>query len=161
MIYLIITTFAALLISIVKDRNKTYDAVKKAWRKFINMVVPLLFVIVLVSFALYFVSDELISEYLSGDNLTFGLFIASLSGSISVMPGFIAFPLAGILKNNGVPFMIISAFTTTLMMVGILTFPIEKKYFGGKVALLRHVISLGIAILISLITGLYFGEIGI
>ncbi len=161
MSYLIIVTFAALLLSFLKDRNKTYEALKKARHKFTDMLVPLLLVIVFVSFALYFISGELISEYLSGSNRTFGVIIASLLGSISVMPGFIAFPLGGLLKDNGVPYMVISAFTTTLMMVGILTFPIEKRYFGFKVALIRNIFACGIAILVALITGIYFGEIAI
>ena len=88
-----------------------------------------------------------------------GVLIASLIGSITMMPGFIAFPLGGILKQNGVLFMIISAFTTSLMMVGILTFPIEKKYFGTKVAILRNTVSFLIAIIVSIFTGIFFGEI--
>ena len=76
-----------------------------------------------------------------------------------MLPGFIAFPLSGILKDNHVTYMVISAFTTTLMMVGILTFPIEKEYFGVKVALLRNGISFIIAIVIAIVTGIVFGEL--
>ena len=82
-----------------------------------------------------------------------------LFGSITMMPGFIAFPLGGILVQNGVLYMIISAFTTTLMMVGIITLPVEKKYFGTKVAVIRNIISFFIAVIISIITGMLFGEI--
>ena len=55
-------------------------------------------------------------------------------------------------------FMIISAFTTTLMMVGVLTFPVEKKYFGTKVAVLRNTVGFFIALVVSIITGMFFGE---
>jgi len=55
--------------------------------------------------------------------------------------------------------MVLSAFTTTLMMVGILTFPIEKEYFGIKVTIIRNVISLFIALIVAVITGIFFGEI--
>lgn len=75
------------------------------------------------------------------------------------MPGFIAFPLSGILKQNNVPYMVISGFTTTLMMVGILTFPMEKKYFGTKIAVLRNIVSFFIAIIVAIATGIFFGEI--
>ena len=100
MIYLAILTAAVLLVSFYKDKQKTYLALKKAYRKFINMLVPLLFVIIIVSFALYFVTGEVITEYLSGNNLSFGVLIASLLGSISVMPGFIAFPLGGNIEKQ-------------------------------------------------------------
>jgi uncharacterized membrane protein YraQ (UPF0718 family) len=85
--------------------------------------------------------------------------LAALVGSVTVMPGFVAFPLAGILKNSGIPYSIIAAFTITLMMVGILTLPIEATYLGKKVALIRNAISFIIALIIALLIGIYFGEV--
>jgi hypothetical protein len=55
--------------------------------------------------------------------------------------------------------MVLSAFTTTLMMVGVLTYPIEKEYFGGRVTIIRNLISLFIAFIVALITGVFFREI--
>ncbi len=75
------------------------------------------------------------------------------------MPGFITFPLCGILVEKGVTYMVLSAFSTTLMMVGIVTFPIEKEYLGVKVAIIRNVISFCIALCVAFITGFFFGEI--
>ncbi|MDP8268828.1 MAG: hypothetical protein P9L97_08890, partial [Candidatus Tenebribacter davisii] len=86
---------------------------------------------------------------------------ASLIGSITIMPGFIAFPLAGILREQGIPYMVISAFTTTLMLVGIITFPIEKEFLGVKITIIRNVICFIIAIIVALFMGVAFGEIGI
>ncbi|MGD8229878.1 MAG: hypothetical protein PVI20_19025, partial [Desulfobacteraceae bacterium] len=59
----------------------------------------------------------------------------------------------------GVLYMVLSAFTTTLMMVGILTFPIEKAYFGPKVTILRNVLSFLVALIVAVMTGIFFGEI--
>ena len=87
------------------------------------------------------------------------MLLASLFGSITIMPGFIAFPLCGILLEKGVPYMVLSAFTTTLMMVGVLTYPIEKQYLGHKVTILRNLISFGIALVVAVMTGVFFGEI--
>jgi uncharacterized membrane protein YraQ (UPF0718 family) len=75
------------------------------------------------------------------------------------MPGFIAFPLCGILLKKGVSYMVLSAFSTSLMMVGILTYPVEKAYFGVRVTVIRNIISLLIAVFTALIIGLYFGEL--
>ena len=55
--------------------------------------------------------------------------------------------------------MVLSAFTTTLMMVGVFTYPIEKEYFGMKVTVTRNIISFFIAIIVALVTGIFFGEI--
>jgi len=88
-----------------------------------------------------------------------GVLFASLFGSITLMPGFIAFPLCGILLKKGVLYMVLSAFTTTLMMVGVLTYPIEKEYFGIKVTIMRNIISFFIALVVAVMTGILFGEI--
>jgi len=75
------------------------------------------------------------------------------------MPGFIAFPLCGILLKKGVLYSVLSAFSTTLMMVGVLTYPIEKEYFGVRLTILRNIMSLFIALVVALMTGIFFQEI--
>ena len=124
-----------------------------------KILVPLLLILIFTSLALYFIPEKIISQSLTNNNKYINTFIAALIGSITMMPGFIAFPLAGILRDRAVTYMVISAFTTTLMMVGILTFPLEKKYFGTKVALQRNLIGFGIALIVALMTGLLFGEL--
>ncbi|GAF90622.1 unnamed protein product, partial [marine sediment metagenome] len=42
---------------------------------------------------------------------------------------------------------------------GIITFPLEKEYFGVKVTVLRNTISFFIALIIAVVTGILFGEI--
>jgi uncharacterized membrane protein YraQ (UPF0718 family) len=115
--------------------------------------------IIFVSIALFFVPQDVIVKYLSSDSKWLSLFFASFFGSISVMPGFIAFPLSGILLKNGVSYMAVSAFTTTLMMVGVITFPVEKAYIGTKAAVLRNIISLFLAIVTALTTAFFYGEL--
>lgn len=53
----------------------------------------------------------------------------------------------------------IAAFTTTLMIVGFVTFPVEKEYFGVKITVLRNVIGFFIAVIVTLVIGLFFGEV--
>jgi uncharacterized membrane protein YraQ (UPF0718 family) len=115
--------------------------------------------LILVSIILFLVPDKVISSYLGSNNKFLSVLLASFLGSITLMPGFIAFPLCGILLKKGVLYMVLSAFTTTLMMVGILTYPIEKEYFGIKVTIIRNVISFLIALVVAVMTGIFFGEI--
>ena len=157
--YLYIVAGLALLVSLIFSREKTIRALKIAARQFIRILPAFLVMIILVSIVLYLVPDEFISRYLGSDNKFAGVALASLLGSVTVMPGFIAFPLAGILVQKGVAYMVIAAFTTTLMMVGVLTVPIEKAYFGLKVTVIRNVISFFIAIAVAIMIGLFFGEI--
>jgi len=78
-----------------------------------------------------------------------------------MMPGFIAFPLCGILHDQGVPYAILASFSTTLMMVGVMTFPLEQKYLGTKVTIIRNVVGLLMALIIAVVIGLIYGEISI
>ena len=141
------------------NREKTLKAVKIAARRFVTILPAFLTMLVFVSIVLFLVPDTVISDYLGGNNKFVGVLFASFIGSITLMPGFIAFPLCGILLKKGVLYMVLAAFTTTLMMVGVLTYPIEKEYFGIRVTIIRNVISLFIALVIAVMIGIFFGEI--
>lgn len=156
---LYIITGLAVIISFVVNREKTFKAVKIAVRRLVNILPAFLIMLVLISVVLYLVPDTVLSDYLGSNNKFVGVVLASLIGSIILMPGFIAFPLCGILLEKGIQYMVLSAFTTTLMMVGVLTYPVEKEYFGIRVTIIRNAISFLIAIVIALITGIFFGEI--
>jgi len=157
--YLYTTTGLALLISVIADRNKTLTAIKKSCKQLVNTLPAFLTMLILVSIVLFLIPDKVISNYLGNNNKFVGIILASFFGSVTLMPGFIAFPLCGILLKKGVGYMVLSAFTTTLMMVGILTCPIEKKYFGTKVTIIRNLISFFIALIVALSIGVFFGEL--
>ncbi|RLB27202.1 MAG: hypothetical protein DRG87_11975 [Deltaproteobacteria bacterium] len=159
MYYLHILTLVALVISLILSREKTLKAAKIALTRFLAIFPAFLTMIILVSVVLFFVPDKLISHYLGSDNIVTGVLCGALFGSITLMPGFIAFPLCGILLKKGVLYMVLSAFSTTLMMVGVLTYPIEKAYFGTRVTILRNSLSFLIALVVALMTGFFFGEI--
>jgi len=159
MYYLYIITGLAILISLISSREKTLKAIRIAAKRFVNILPAFLIMLVLISIVLFLVPDTVIVNYLGSNNKFLGVLFVSIFGSITLMPGFIAFPLCGILLKKAVPYMVLSAFTTTLMMVGVLTYPVEKEYFGMKVTILRNVISLFIALAVAVMTGIFFGEI--
>ncbi len=153
--------FLLLLFSWFMDRERTYKAVKIAAKRFLKILPAFIEMLILVSLVLYLVPDRFIAEYLSSKKIFTATLVASLIGSITFMPGFIVFPLCGILLKKGVPYMVLSAFTTTLMMVGVLTFPVEKSYFGVRVAIVRNLISFLIAMIVAIATGIFFGEVSL
>ncbi|OCL26887.1 conserved protein, permease-related protein [Orenia metallireducens] len=157
MIYLL--TFLLTIVLFIKDKEKTIAGVRIGIKKLIKNLSVFLNMIILVSISLYFVSDQMIVKFLGQSSGFIGLILAMLLGSISLMPGFIAFPLAGILLAKGVSYTVIGGFTTTLMMVGVLTYPIEKEFFGIRVTIIRNFISLVVALLVSLLVGIFYGEI--
>jgi uncharacterized membrane protein YraQ (UPF0718 family) len=128
-----------LLISYFKDVNKTKMALKKAWKAFENILPQFLSILLLIGMALAVLSPEVISNLLGAKSGFLGLFIASMIGSITLIPGFIAFPLVAALLKNGAGYAQITVFVSTLMMVGFVTLPLEIKTFGKKAAILRNI----------------------
>jgi len=147
------------LVSLFRSSEKTLSALRMTVKKILRFFLPFIIMLVMVSIILSVIPERLITRYLVEGNRFADVLIASLLGSVTMMPGFIAFPLAGILLKKGVPYMVLSALTTTLMMVGVLTYPVEKEYFGMKVTILRNVISFFIALAVAFMTGVFFGEV--
>jgi uncharacterized membrane protein YraQ (UPF0718 family) len=156
-IYLIAIIF--LIISLVKSRQKTKQALLKAWNSFKNILPMLLGVVLLVGLILSILDTNLISKIIGSQSGFYGVMLASLLGSVTLIPGFIAFPTAALLLNGGAGYIQIAAFVQTLMMVGIVTLPMEIKYFDKKVAIARNaisfVLSIGVAYLMGFILGIW------
>ncbi|MFO7897353.1 MAG: permease [Candidatus Cloacimonadales bacterium] len=155
---LYIITALLFLLSLLKDRQKSLKALQIAWKKFRNIIPAFMTMLILVSIILYLLPAELILKYLGTENIYSGLSLAAILGSITMMPGFIAYPLSGILLQQGVPYAVLGAFSTTLMMVGIATFPLEQKFLGTKVTIVRNLLGFIIAIIIALVIGWAYGE---
>lgn len=140
-----------LILSYVKDRAKTRVALKKAWKSFENIMPQFLAVILLIGLSLAFIDESMISKLLGDESGMLGLAIAAVVGSITLIPGFIAFPLAASLLRAGAGYGQITMFITTLMMVGIVTMPVEAQYFGREATIKRNVFAFFYAIIASII----------
>ena len=159
MILLYLATALALAASFCASRRKTADALKRAARRFVKILPAFLIMLALFSVGITLLPREVIRQLLGRESGFVGVAVAAAVGSIALMPGFIAFPLSGALLAQGVPYMVLAAFTTTLMSVGVATYPLERQYFGRNVTLARNGISLLIALVVAAVMGLVFGEI--
>jgi uncharacterized membrane protein YraQ (UPF0718 family) len=146
-------SFSALLISFIRSREKTLLALKKAWKSFENILPQFLSVLIIIGIMLAILTPAQISRLLGRESGWYGVLIAAMRGSITLIPGFIAFPLAAALLKSGAGYMQIAAFVSTLMMVGIVTLPVEMKYFGKKAAVVRNIASFIFSILVALVMG--------
>ena len=144
-----------LAISFFKDRQKTKMALKKAWKAFENILPQLLTIFLIIAFALAIFPPETIRKLLGSESGFLGILAAALIGSVTLMPGFVAFPLAAALLKSGAGYMQLAAFVSTLMMVGIITIPIEKKTFGLRATLTRN----GAAFLYSFVVAVVMGVV--
>lgn len=155
---LYVVTAVAVVVSYFLNPQKTMMGLKKGWKKFSKILPTYLKLLMIISLVLLF-TEGIIVEYLSQDNLLLGLLSSLLLGSVTMMPGFIAYPLARILVERGVPYMVVAGFVTSLMLVGIVTYPLESKYFGKKATILRNVMSFVVAGFIALLMGVFYGEV--
>lgn len=142
-----------LLLSYRKDRAKTKLALRKAWKSFENILPQLFSVLLLVGILLAVLAPETISQLLGADSGVLGLAIAAMVGSITLIPGFVAFPLAASLLKAGAGYTQITLFLTTLMMVGVVTLPMEIRYFGRKLAFRRNALALLFSVGMALLMG--------
>lgn len=143
-----------LTISFFRDKKKTKMALKKAWKAFENILPEFLVVILLVGFMLAILNSDIISKVIGTESGWLGTILAAIIGSITLIPAFVAFPLAGMLLQNGAGTMQIAAFVSTLMMVGIITLPVEMKYFGKRVPVIRNSLAFFFSFLVAVIIGL-------
>lgn len=159
MIVLYVFTTLTLVLSLLKSPDKTKQALTIAWRRFLKVAPAFAQIVMAASIILYLVPEELIVTCLGRENRWLALLGATGLGSILLLPGFIAFPLAGMLLSKGAAYMVLSALTSTMMMVGVVTIPLERLYFGYRVTIVRNLLGLGIALAVALVTGLVFGEL--
>jgi len=152
-------TIALLVISFIKDKKKTKMSLKKACKAFENILPELLVVILLVGVLLAALNPEVISNIIGANSGWLGVMFAAFVGAITLIPGFVAFPTAAMLLQSGAGYMQIGAFVSTLMMVGVVTMPVEIKYFGKKLTVLRNVLAFVFPFIVAYIIGLVVGGI--
>jgi len=156
---LYIITIILLTFSYYKDKNKTKKALKKAWKAFENILPQFLGVIVLVGIMLSVFNADLISKIIGSESGWYGVLISAVVGAITLIPGFIAFPTAAMLIENGAGYMQIGAFISTLMMVGVVTMPVEIKYFGKRLTITRNSLAFVFSFIVAFIIGKVAGSL--
>lgn len=146
-------TLIFLGVSLAKDKVKTKRALKMALGMGKGMVVSILSIIFAIGLILTLLPPTEIAVFVSNQSFLLATVVAALFGTITLIPAFIAFPLVGTLVNAGVGVVASVAFLTTLTMVGVVTFPLEKKAFGTKFTAVRNGLSFLFAIAIALVMG--------
>ncbi len=151
LLYVIAILF--LIFSYFKDKQKTKKALKKSWKSFMNIFPLLSGIILLMGLVLTLLSPKIISNVIGGNSGFLGMLTTSIIGAITLIPGFIAFPLASSLLDLGAGVVQVAVFVSTLMMVGIVTAPLEIEYFGKKETLYRNFFSFIFSFIIAVVIG--------
>lgn len=87
-----ILSIILLIISYSKDKTKTKIALLKSWKSFINILPQMLGIITSVGLIIAFLNPQVISRIIGNSSGYLGVTLAAVVGSITLIPGFIAFP---------------------------------------------------------------------
>jgi uncharacterized membrane protein YraQ (UPF0718 family) len=157
-IFLYVLVAVLFVLSAIKDREKTRKAALKGLKALEGILPQLLVVLVAIAIGLSLFDSPTISRYIGTGTGFWGMFVAGLVGAVTLIPGFVAFPLAGELLNHGAGTLQIATFVSSLMMVGVITLPMEISYFGKRAAIVRNslafIFSFAAAVFVSWVVGL-------
>jgi uncharacterized membrane protein YraQ (UPF0718 family) len=144
---------AGIAASFARDREKTVKALYIAKESFLRILPDFGTVLVIIGIMLTFLSPATISNLLGRESGTWGMLAAAAVGSATLIPGFVAFPLAKSLLDGGAGIPQVAVFISTLMMVGVVTGPLEVSYFGKRATLIRNGLSLLFSFVVAYIMG--------
>ena len=126
-------------------------ALKIAFTSFENIMPQFLCIIITVGILLSFFTTDTISKILGNNSGFFGIILADIIGSITMMPTFVAFSLGHTLLLNGAGYAQVGTLISSLTLVGIMTFTLESKYIGKRAAFLRNLIAFLFSIFVGII----------
>jgi uncharacterized membrane protein YraQ (UPF0718 family) len=118
-----------------------------------GMAISIFSIIFAIGLILTLLPPADIASFVEKQSTAIATIASALLGTITLIPAFIAFPLVGTLVDAGVGIVPSVAFLTTLTMVGVVTFPLEKKEFGVKFTAVRNGLSFLFAIIIAYVMG--------
>jgi uncharacterized membrane protein YraQ (UPF0718 family) len=152
-LFLYAAAAVGLIFSISKDRQKTKKAMTVAKKSFLNIFPDFSAILILIGIVLAILSPQVISRVIGGQSGFLGMMVTSIVGSVTLIPAFIAFPLAKSLLDAGAGVTQIVVFISTLMMVGFVTAPLEIRYFGKRQTLIRNGLAFFYSFIVAFIVG--------
>ena len=150
-------TAILLAISFFKSRMKTLLSLKKAWKMFLSMLPQFLAILFLIGLMLAVIKPEIIQKVIGSESGVLGMILSGIVGAVAIIPVLVAFPVASQLLQNGAGIMQIAVFISTLTTVGIITIPLESKYLGKKIAILRNVLFFIFSFFVAFVIGVMLG----
>ncbi len=140
-------------ISRIRDKQKTRMTITMGRQMAAGSLPDIIGIMGIIAWLLAVIPPQTIKNVLGGESELLSTVYGALIGTVTIIPAFIAFPLAKQLLAQGAFLIAIAAFITTLTMVGFATFPLERKQFGFKFALLRNLYSFLAALVIAFLMG--------
>ena len=112
-------------------------------------------ILLFVGLALAVLSPETIRRLIGEQTGFIGMLLASLVGAVLLVHVMVAFPIVSELLKSGAGIIQMAVFVSTLTTVGLITIPIETKYLGKKIAILRNMLAFAFSFLTAYLMGVF------
>jgi len=149
-IYLLIA-LVLLGISLLKEKQRTKEAIKATVKIFYVVMPVLIFVFVLMGLIQAYISSETITSILGQKSGILGILYAEIVGCIALFMPPAVFPFGGYLHDNGASYGSIAGFVFTAILIGITTLPVEIKFLGKRFTIARNIFTFVLAFFIALL----------
>jgi len=117
--------------------------------KTLYAILPMLFAVIgLVGLFQTFVTPEMLHSLFKGSAL-YDTLIATITGGVSVGQPFVSYIIGGELIKEGISLYAVTAFILSFVSLGLIQLPLEYSLFGMRFTLVRNLLSLVFALLIS------------
>jgi uncharacterized membrane protein YraQ (UPF0718 family) len=119
------------------------------------VLLPLLVVVlILTGFVHVLLPREVVARWLSADAGWRGLVIAWIAGAVTPGGGPVGIPLAAALVKSGAGLGVVVTYLTSLSLLSFIRLPLELGIYGGRLTLLRVLVSLPLPPLTGLLAHL-------
>jgi len=112
---------------------------------------PIMFSILLLISLINVFGKDYYSKIFSG-NLVSDSFVGAIAGSFSFGIPITSYIVGGELLKEGVSLIAVAAFIMTWTTVGVMMLPLEAKYLGKRLAVVRNVTNFVFSIIIAVLT---------
>jgi uncharacterized membrane protein YraQ (UPF0718 family) len=127
--------------------------------KSLLFILPMLIAIMgLIGLFETMITPEMLHSLFSGSALKDTL-VGTLVGGVSVGQPFLSYIIGGELLHEGVSFYAVTAFILSFVTLGLVQLPLEWSLFGTRFTILRNLLSLLFALLISWATVTLLGMV--
>jgi len=142
-----------LLLSLLRDRGRTAQALLTAWKITLQVLPVLFFIFILMGTLQAFVPKETIAGLLGAKSGPGGVLLAEAVGCFALIQPAAVFPFSGYLLRSGASYAAIAGFVLTAILIGISTLPLEAKLLGIRFTAARNILTFGAAFLVALVIG--------
>jgi len=127
-----------------KIQTVSINTLKSLW-----MIMPMLLaVIALVGLFETYITPQMIHSFFDG-NMIHDTVLGTTAGAVSVGQPFLSYIIAGELLKEGVSLYAVTAFILAWVTLGVIQLPLEFSIFGMKFAIIRNLLSILFAFLVS------------